>query len=56
VQRPPKLRAAPAVEFTADGLGDELTAVLLSPVDVSEEVFGQSHSHTFHARYFILQV
>ena len=35
-----KLRTTATIQFVADGLGDELAAVILSPVNVSDEVVG----------------
>jgi hypothetical protein len=40
------------IEFVADGLRDELAAVLLSPVNVSDEVVGQGDRDTFDAGHF----
>jgi hypothetical protein len=52
-QRPMKLRAAATIKFVADRLRDELAAVLLPPVNVSDEIIGQGDSHTINASHFI---
>jgi hypothetical protein len=41
-----KLRAAATIQFAANGLRDELAAVLLPPVNVSDQIIGQGDSHT----------
>src|ERR1022692_4170254 len=46
-----KLLAAPAIQLVPDGLGDELAAVLLTTVDVSDEVVGQGDGHTFEGSH-----
>jgi hypothetical protein len=37
----------------ANGLRDELAAVLLPPVNVSDEIIGQGDGHTINASHFI---
>ena len=49
-------RPATTIEFMTHGLRDELAAVLLSPIDVSDEIVGQDHRHSFNTGHFILQV
>jgi hypothetical protein len=56
LQRSPKVLATPVIEFIADGLRDELTAVLLSPIDVPYKVIRQGDGDTINAGHFILQV
>jgi hypothetical protein len=55
-QRSTKLLTTAMIEFAPDSIRNELAAVLLSPVDVSDEFQRQGYSHTFDAGHFILLV
>jgi hypothetical protein len=56
LQGAPKLGASAVFNFPAHRLRDELAAVPLSAVNLSEQVRRQTHSHSFHSRHFILLV
>jgi hypothetical protein len=56
LKRSTELCTTATIEFVPDGLRDELAAVFLSPVNVSDKVVGQGDRHTFDAGHFILQV
>jgi hypothetical protein len=56
LHRPAQFKTAAAIQFAADSLRDKSAAVLLPPVDVSDEFVREGDGYAFYNRHFILSV